>query len=73
METERRQLRKSGDRLAGRGSWDAGAFGLVLSAYACTQNLHVACEKKRNHNSKIGEETKLVGGWGAGERDEEQR
>lgn len=46
METERRQLRKSGDRLAGWGSWDAGAFGLVLSAYACTQNLHVACERR---------------------------
>lgn len=43
METERRQLRKSANRLAGReDSWDAGAFGLVLSAHACTQNLHVA-------------------------------
>lgn len=39
METGRRQLRNMGDRLAGRGSWDSGAFSYVLSAHACTQNL----------------------------------
>lgn len=42
METERRQLRKLGDRLAGRDSWDVGAFSPVFSAHARTQNLHVA-------------------------------
>lgn len=38
MET-RRQLRKLGDRLAGKDSWDSGAFSWVLSTHTCTQNL----------------------------------
>lgn len=69
METERRQFRKSGDRLAGRGSSDAGAFGLILSAYACTQNLHVVCERRNGTTTAKLERRQSwweVGSWRKG-------
>lgn len=67
METERRQFRKSGDRLAGRNSSDAGAFGLV-SLHKHAHRIYLWCVKEK---SKL--ETKLVGGRGAGERDKRSK
>lgn len=59
MATRRRQLRKLGDRLAGKDSWDSGAFSQVLSLHTHAHRIYAWCEKKGNHDGKTGEETQL--------------
>lgn len=69
METERRQFRKSGDSLAGRGSSDAEAFGLILSEYACTQ-IYMWCVREetelRQQNWRGDKAGGRVGSWRKG-------
>lgn len=47
MATRRRQLRKLGDRLAGKDSWDSGAFSRVLSTHTHAHRIYAWCERRK--------------------------